>query len=276
MDSERTAQKARDNELLIRECEPFYKHHVKLVTTRKHLFSRLALKENELFVVDDMLPAGWTIGELVAYGGMIERPLLRLLCALEGMGLVEFVQEEGELSKRNRAERLLWLGLRDFDRRDDFECLRAHWSSTPYEIKVGYQKVLDEFGMGRFAKVADARIKELMKQIKDRADAKFKTLSDRNGRRASRKNRVGDDQLLMAVELLDKQAQLALWKNDFAFVKACYERVLDLDPGVAEAGEARRNAKAAMSRPEVANAKQAGEGRFDAMRKTMDSFGADK
>jgi len=275
MDSERKAQAARDNELLIRECEPFYKHHVKLVQPRKHLFKQLKLKENESFVVFEMIPAGWTIGELVAYGGMLERPLLRLLSALEGMGLVEFVEEEGEISKRNRAERTLWLGKRDLERRDSFEALYAHWSSTPYELKMGYERVLAEYGMERFGKVADSRIKELMAEIKAKADALFKQLSDKRGRKAARKGHVGDDQLLMAVDLLDKQAQMALFKNDFAYVKACYERVLDLDPGVAEAGEARRNARQAMSRPEIAKAKQPGEGRMQALFKQMNALGTD-
>ncbi|GEM_PF-5358431 len=275
MDAERKSQAARDNDLLIRECEPFYKHHVKLVPARKHLFKQLGLKENEEFVVHEMLPAGWTIGELVAYGGMLERPLLRLLSALRGMGLVDFVEEEGEISKRNRAERTLWLGKRDLDRRDAFEALYSHWSSTPYEIKIGYERVLAEYGMDRFGNVADARIKELMADIERRAEEIYKKLSDRAGRRDARKGRVGDDQLLMAVDLLDKQAQMALWKNDFAFVKACYERVLDLDPGVAEAGEARRNARSAMSRPEIKNAKQPGEGRMQALFKEMNALGAE-
>jgi hypothetical protein len=114
-----------------------------------------------------------------------------------------------------------------------------------------------------------------MKTLREKADAIYKQLSDRNGRREARKGQIGNDQLLMAVDLLDKQAQLALWKNDFAFVKACYERVLDLDPGLADSGEARRNAKSAMANPAVANAKQPGEGRMAALRKEMNALGAD-
>ena len=272
MDSERKVQAARDNELIIRECEPFYKHHVKLVASRQHLLARIQLHDNERAVVDEMLGAGWTIGELVAYGGMIERPLLRLLSALQGMGLVEFVAEEGELSKRNRAERILWIGMRDLERRDAFEAVSAHWSSTPLEIEQGYHRVLAEYGMERFGGVADDRIKALITRIQEKANAIYRSLGDRAGRRAARKTRVGDDLLLMACELLDQQAQLALWKNDFPFVKACYERVLDLDPGVAEAGEARRNAKKAMADPRIANAQQPGEGRMKDLQKSFDAM----
>jgi hypothetical protein len=259
MDAERKTQADRDDELIIRECEPFYKQHVQLIADRKQLLARIDLRSNERYVVSEMLGAGWTVGELVAYGGMLERPLLRLLEGLKGMGLVEYVDEEGDRAKRNRAERILWIGMRDLNRRSVFEAVYSHWSSTEWEIEKGYRRLLAELGPGRFADVADERIKQLMRDIRAKIDEIYSKLSDRRGREEARKGIVGPDQLLMAVELLDKQAQLALWKSDFAFAKACYERVLDLDPGTVEAGEARRNARKAMADPRVSTAQEPGE-----------------
>ena len=150
--------------------------------------------------------------------------------------------------------------------------MHAHWSSTPFELRQGYEQLISEFGPERFGDVADARVNELMGAIRKKADAVYARLSDPRGRKEARKGHVGADQLLMAVELLDKQAELAMWKNDFAFVKACYERVIDLDPGVAEASDARRNARKALADPRIAGAQQPGEARIRQLNAQFDAL----
>ena len=243
-----------DDDRLVQKVEGFYPLHVRLVDARKNLLPQLPLAEDEGRVVRELLPACWTLGELVGLREMEERRLVRLLFALKALGMVEFARDEGSTSKRNRAERILYSGLKDLTRRNDFEALHAHWSSSEQEIQAGYERVLEEFGRDRWKAVLDDRIGGLIESISKRAQQIWTRLGTRSGRKEARKRVVGDDQLRMASDLLDKQGEMASFKSDFRIVRACYERVLELDPGGSEGVENLRRAKQWLADPRVAGA----------------------
>ena len=241
--AQRESLAAVDDDRLVQQVEGYYPLHVRPVAARKALMAQLPLTDEEMRLVTQIVPASWTLGELVALREMEERRLVRLLFGLKALGMIEFVRDEGLDGKRNRAERILYIGLRDLQRRNGFEALHSHWSSSPEELEAGYNKLLEEFGATRFAKVRDARIDELVSAIREAADATWARLKDREGRRNERKKVVGVDQLRMASDLLDKQGVMASFKSDFRLVKACYERVRELDPGGPEGVENLRRAK---------------------------------
>ena len=251
---QRESLQAVDDDRLVQKVEGFYPLHVRLVDARKNLLPQLPLADDEATVVRDLLPACWTLGELVGLKEMEERRLVRLLFALKALGMVEFVREEGANSRRNRAERILYSGLKDLTRRNDFEALHAHWSSSEQEIQAGYERVLQEFGRDRWRAVLDDRIEELIRMIRERAEQIWTRLGSRTGRKEARKKVVGDDQLRMASDLLDKQGEMASFKGDFRIVRACYERVLELDPGGSEGVENLKRAKQWLADPRVSGA----------------------
>jgi hypothetical protein len=168
--------------------------------------------------------------------------------------MVDFARDEGVNSRRNRAERILYTGLKDLTRRNDFEALHSHWSSSELEIRAGYERVLKEYGRDRWKAALDERIEELIRSISARAEQIWSNLGTRAGRQEARKRVVGVDQLRMASDLLDKQGEMATFKNDFRIVKACYERVLELDPGDSEGIENLRRAKQWLADPRVVSA----------------------
>ncbi len=165
------------------------------------------------------------------------------------MGLLEFVAEEGEKGKRNRAERILYAALEDLERRNDFEALHGHWSSSAGELEAGYRKVLKECGRERFEAVLDSRLEDLIDRIEKEAAAVWERLGSAKARKEARKKVVQDDQLTMACELLFKQADMAKFKGEYPLSRACYERLIELDPGLHVGADIVRKSKAALEEP---------------------------
>ncbi|MCP4867928.1 MAG: hypothetical protein GY898_04355 [Proteobacteria bacterium] len=254
LSQQRASFSAIEDDKLVQSIEEYYPLHVRPIPARLALLGQLPLQPRERELVDRVLPAGWTLGELVSLKELDERTLVRLLLSLKALGMIEFVRDEGPEGKRNRAERKLYIGLRDLIRRSPFEAVHSHWSSSAPEIKAGYQKVLEEFSKKRFSKVLDPRIEGIIEQIHARAHEVWALLATRGLRREQRLLVVGVDQLQMASDLLDTQGEMATFKNDFRYVRACYERVQELDPGRPEGTENRKRAKLWLADPRVAGA----------------------
>jgi hypothetical protein len=259
LDQQRKALGAIEDDKLVQSIEDYYPLHARPIAGRVGLLKQVPLRPRERALVDKVLPAGWTLGELVALKELDERSLVRLLLALKSLGMVEFVRDEGPDGRRNRAERKLYAGLRDLKRRSPFEALHSHWSSSEGEIRAGYMKVLNDFSKERFKVVLDGRLEELIDEIRSHAGEIWALLETRPGRQEQRKAVVGANELQMASDLLDKQGEMASFKADFRLVKACYERVLELDPGTHDGAENRRHAKRWLSDPRVSNVAVHGE-----------------
>jgi hypothetical protein len=259
MQAQREALSKVDDDKLIEQATPFYKMHARIVAGRRELIPQLPMNETERKVAYEIIPAGWTLGEIVALKEMEERQLVRLVLALRAMGIVEFVADEGEASKRNRAERILYGAMRDLTRRDVFGALHAHWSSSTKEVEDGYQKLLKENSRERFAGVLDARVEELIENVHKKAAEIYRLIHSPKGRAEARKDLVSVDQLRMASDLLDKQGEMAAYKGEVALARACYERVLELDPGGPEGAENIARAKAALNDPRMQSAGPLGD-----------------
>ena len=250
--------KKAEDDALVQKAEKLYPLRVRILAARADLIDGLPMNTYEAHVAKELLPASWTLKELVALNEIEERALLRLLFALDAMGVVEFVDPDAESSKTKRAQRILYEGWKDLSRRDPFSALHAHWSSNVTEIEVGYTKLKKEFSAQRFGDAVDSRVQELLDRIHQLAESTYTSLKTKQGRVEARKGIVGTDQLMMAADLLDKQGEMALYKKDFPVAKALYEKVLELDPGGPEGREGRERAKKYLSMPEVKHASTAG------------------
>jgi hypothetical protein len=213
--------------------------------------SELELTEIEKHFSQVVIPAGWPLAEMLALREMEERSLLRFVLILQGMGMLEFVDGEGDRAKRNRAERYLYETLGDVVRRNAFEAVGAHWSSSVEQIEESYKKIKHRSRLERFEPYMDARIKELFDAVHERLDALWEELKLERNRKEIRGTFVEMGQLRMASDLLHSQGGMALYKNDFALARVCYVRVLELDPGGADGAENIAAAKKALSDPQL-------------------------
>jgi hypothetical protein len=249
---------AAEDDALVMKAEKLYDMRVRVLEARKDLLTELPMTSYESHVALELLPAAWTLKELVALNEIEERSLLKLVFALDAMGVVEFVQPEEESSKTRRAQRILYEGWKDLSKRDPFTRVHAHWSSNLAEIEFGYARLMKEFRRGRFGADTDRRVTELLDRIHKLGNDAYESLKTKPGRVEARKGIVGNDQLQMASDLLDKQGEMALYKQDYPVAKALYEKVIELDPGAPEGKEYRKRAKMNLARPELVNASTAG------------------
>jgi len=239
------------DEDLYKQTEELYKQHVRLTPGREAMVHELVLAEAEKHVATVVIPAGWTLSQMLGLREMEERALLRLVLVLRGMGMMEFVHEEGTYSKRNRAERFLYETLGDIVRRNAFEAVRSHWSSSVEEIEAGYQRMKHDCRRERFEKYEDARLEELLDEVHVKLDEIWSRLSVTPNRKAIRNEFVEMGQLRMASDLLFNQAEMAVYKNDLGLARLCYIRVLELDPGGSEGAENVFKSKKALAGPQL-------------------------
>lgn len=271
LEAQRQGYAALDDDALIKKCEPLYPLSIQLVPARKDILDRLPLTAEERRLVNDVLPACWPLKELVGLKEMEERQLLRFMLSLTGLGVVEVVKDEGATARRNRVERKLYHAARDLRRRSAFEALHAHWSSSPKEVEEGYRTVLGEYADNTFSDLLDDRIRGRLAEIRSLADTAWRKVSTVGARKEYRKGVVGSDQLRMASDLLDKQAEMALFKGDFPLARACYDRIVELDPGN-DGGEVLNRAKAQLADPRILAAAELPAGALDGLHAQFDTL----
>lgn len=261
--AERHAAARIEDDALIEKMQPYYDDHIAQVAERLRLLEGLDLGTHEQSLVDEYLSGGWTIKELLSMRVMEERPLLRILLVLMGLGIIEMRHEEGALARRNRAERKLFVALRDVTKRPPFEALHCHWSAVEPEVRAGWKRTVAEWSLDRFQDVADDRIRDLILRIKARADELQTLLLTQEGRDGERKKIIDEGLRVMASDLLIKQADMEVYKGNTGVARSCYERVLELAPKGDMGHEYRATAKARLSDPTVGNARMPGADRPD-------------
>jgi hypothetical protein len=254
LNAERRGVGGRTDEEIVRDTESVLSRHVTIIDGRVGVIAALPLVARERVVAEELLPGGWTIKELFLYAGLEEQELLRFLLVLKSLGTVEFLESEGESTKRNRAERALYVALREITRRGDFEAIHCHWTAIGEDVERGYQKVIKDFSRERFAAVLDDRIEELIGRVQFRAEELYERLKSKEGRDRVRKLTIGPSQLIMATDLMGKQGNMAAYKGRFDIARVCYLRVLELAVKGPECAEAVRAARAGLALNSIQNA----------------------
>ncbi len=273
--AERLAAKRTDDDALIEKMKPHYDDHVSQVKERLHLLEGLDFNPHEQTLIADYLSGGWTIKELLGMRVMDERPLLRVLLVLMGLGVIEMLHEEGGRARRNRSERKLFIALRNVTKRPPFEALHCHWTAVEPEIRAGWKRTVAEWSIDRFQDVADDRIRQLIQRIKARADELQALLLTREGRDAERKKIIDEGLRVMASDLLIKQADMEVYKGNVGLARSCYERVLELAPKGDMGSEFRSVAKDRLANPDVGSARLPGADKPDPIFIRIDKAVAD-
>lgn len=249
--AERATMERMTDEAITKLTAPHLDKHVSVASERKELLAQLPLDGAERTLAQDLLPGGWTMKEMLVHGGLAEKELLRFVWVLKAMGFVRLRTDEGADSKRNRAERKLYVALKDIQRRAHFEALHCHWTAIGSEVVEGHRKTLEEFSAQKFEGVMDARLQDLLDRIRGRADELLVKLKTKSGRDSVRRSLVGESQLIMAADLMLKQGDMEAYKGNWGVARACYERVLELAPTLPETQESRARAKAQLSDPTI-------------------------
>lgn len=272
LDAERRSLASRSGEEIVRDTEAVLSHHVTIVEGREGVIAALPLAARERVVAEDLLPGGWTIKELFVYSGLDEQELLRFILVLKSLGTLVFLESEGAKTKRNRAERALYVGLREITRRGAFEAIHSHWTAIDEDIERGYRQVLEDFNRERFTAVYDERLGVLIDRIQERAGELYEQLKTKAGRDRVRKKMIGPSQLIMATDLMGKQGNMAAYKGRLDLARVCYLRVLELAVKGPECAEAVRTARAQLALDPIRNATSSAGSHLADLASAVDKF----
>lgn len=256
---QRDYYEAASKEEIVSQASSLYSLHCRLVPARFELLKELPLTPKERGFVEGVLPANWVLGELVALREMSETNLLCFLLSLRGLGLVEFVRDEGDGKERNRAEREIYAAINGMGCRSEFEALGVHWSSSLEDIERGYNKLMGRFSEAHYGRLVDSRITQLIATLRQIAGETMEKVIDPGKRRKLRRALVGADEIRMAAELLFGHAMEARTNREFAVAKACCLRILDLNPEGTEGRDMLARARKWLSESDLAGADVPGD-----------------
>ena len=268
-EEQRRAIKALSDDILIGKVTPYYGLYCRLVTSRMELLRELPMSPEETHLVFEVLPANWVLSELVALREMRETVLVRFLMVLKELGLMEFSRDEGTNKERNRLEREVYSVLKGMELRSDFAVFGKHWSSGVREIREGHEHLMERFSAAKIGDPVDEKVARLLSELKSRADESLSRIVDLVQRRKLRKKLVGADEIRLAAEILQDHAKKARSASNFSMVRACCERVVDLDPEGSEGREMLARARKWLSDSSVASAEFPEDQELDVLRQDL-------
>jgi len=269
LEEQRSAVEALPDDVLLGQASPYYALHCRLVPSRLGLLKEMPFSEEERRLVLEVLPANWVLGELVSLREMREATLVRFLMVLRELGLVEFSRDEGGGKERNRAEREVYAELKAVDRRHEFAALGTHWSSGEEEIRSGHRALLDRFSEAHYGNLVDEKIADLIAQLHSLADGALQRIEKLADRRRVRRSLVGADEIRLAAEILHGHAATARSESNHSLVRACCQRVIDLDPEGREGQDFQSRARKWLSESAVAAAPLPTDSEFNVIRQDL-------
>lgn len=128
------------------------------------------------------------------------------LMTISKLGLIQFSQVK--TPSRHKIIATLKEIENEFQYANFFDILGVHWSSTSSGIEAGYKKKLKEF---EIKPDDDEEIKNLKRKILSKIEEAYKKLSDREFRKAYRKEALEGFQLKVGVDLLLQKAEMELF-----------------------------------------------------------------
>ena len=211
----------------------------------KRLIHRLPLSPPQKQFVNRLLRPSRPVAKLFVRLQIPRDDAVRLLLALQKMGVVALSSQGAENEQDAELERKLRERMRRMER-DHFGFLGLHWSALPDELIGACEAVeqelaeIDAIGasLTNYSTMHDAIMSRL-------AEIRKLAGSDR-ARKRYRADIIGEPERFMAAETLLKQAEMALFRNENAEAKEAFQRLLEIDPGGAGSHERLERAKLAL------------------------------
>ena len=191
----------------------------------------LRLASKELKFVKELLGGDATVAQAAAKSPMRRRPTLALIVSLDWIGMLGWKKVETSATRINRVWSVIQAKVKDISNgTNPFELLEAHWSSDEKlvgESFIALCRMLDmDYVELHGTPEQQASVKELRQGL---VDTRMK-LAERADRHKHRCEVVDAFNRKNAVMLYEKQAELALFKGDYASAEDSLRRVVEMAP----------------------------------------------
>jgi hypothetical protein len=212
------------------ELEPYWKTYPVARQGARWPIHQLVMSKKQRAFVDEYLDGKRTLSKTLGIFPPYHRDeARRIFLILHALGTLDPRPVPlGELDED--PETTLASLMEDLEKKDPFAQAGVHWSSHPNEYKPGLEKLEREFGpLGDLARISD-RTRKLCARRMEMAERAQKEIRDPARRKQLRDRHVGSYQLKVSVDLLYKQVDLHIMKQDYKRARELIEVALEIHP----------------------------------------------
>ncbi len=208
----------------------------------------LRMKKVELGLVDIMRRKSYRYRNLFSVSNMGRNQTVPVLLALVKLKVLDFVATEDADQVMDRYRTQLDTKLAFQADQNPFEVLEVHWTSRTDSVKVSYDRMRKEYE--RFGKGATLApdVEEMRQKILSNIDGAWEALKDKPIRQDTRKKHYEVQQHDFSADLLFRQGEMMLVRNQYTEAIENLERACELMPTVAKYRQMLNKAKAQAGR----------------------------
>lgn len=210
---------------------------------------RYGIAARELAFLESEANGSTSVGALLSKSPVRRHTTLVLLATLDRMGYLEWVHHDVAELRAMRAQPQIEQKLSELKQADLFAILDTHWSDYDTVIGAAAKRVIDGLDLPYLSEHGPAETQQSARRLTMGLRAVADRLSTRPMREAVRAKLIDDFARSGAIDLYEKQAEMALFKEDWEHAEDQLHRILELDP---------RNRRAASRLQELAESRGGG------------------
>lgn len=152
----------------------------------------------------------------------------RLITLLHHFGLINWLDEPGEVAGQETIEDRLKTNLRHLEAGDHFKRMEVHWGAHPRKLETSLDRFRGKYGPEQPLSRHSPEATELCAKIMGVVMLSYDFLADKRQRRAYRLETQGDMRVKRAAEFLVKQSDLVRFRGDWEEAFDLLEAAIDM------------------------------------------------
>jgi hypothetical protein len=191
---------------------------------------RYGIASRELAFLETEANGATSVGALLSKSPVRRHATLVLLATLDCMGYLAWVRHDVAELRAMRAKPQMEQKLSELQQADLFATLDTHWSDYDAVIGSAAKRVIDGLDLPYLSEHGPAESQASARRLTAALRSVADRLSTRPQREAVRAKLIDDFARSGAIDLYEKQAEMALFKEDWEHASDQLRRILELDP----------------------------------------------
>lgn len=192
---------------------------------------RFGIASRELAFLESEANGSTSVGALLSKSPVRRHTTLVLLATLDRMGYLEWVRHDVAELRAMRAKPLIEQKASELQQANLFSILDTHWSDYDAVIPAAAKKVIEGLDLPYLTENGPAEMQQTARRLAMGLRAVADRLSTRSQREVVRAKLVDDFARSGAVDLYEKQVEMALFKEDWELAEDQLRRILELELG---------------------------------------------
>lgn len=210
--------------------QPYLDQYVYLPEASIELIPEMRFGPQEGRLVETIRAGSWRLRELYAVSPMSRSLTAAAMLAFKQLEFVAYKTQQDDTRLLAGLSTVLARKKSQILKGTHFEVLEVHWICVGEEVEVAYKRLKEEYTVERFRKLGPEAVKDC-ELINARLDEGRRVLTDEHRRREYRKEVIEETKIATSAELLDRQGEMALMRNDRKAAQTCYGKAAELVPG---------------------------------------------